>query len=108
MLRPSGAVTTPSRVRSTDGSTSHSAAAVDTICCFAAAAAVRIGMYVEIVVLDPPVNWFICSSGRASASVTWTLLTGTSSSSAISIAVDVVMPWPVSMRGNAKDAVPSL
>ena len=56
-------------------------------------------MYIEIVVLEPPVSWFNTSSGRASASVTWTLSTGRSSSSAIIIAVEVVMPWPTSVRG---------
>ena len=61
-----------------------------------------------MVVLEPAVNWFMCSSGRASASVTCTLLTGMPSSSAISIALDVVMPWPVSTLGSANDAVPSL
>src|SRR3954447_20885010 len=61
-----------------------------------------------MVVLDPAVNWFIISSGRASASVTQTLSTGRSSSSAMIIAVDVVMPWPVSTRGSSNDAVPFL
>ena len=73
----------------------------------ATAAATRIGVYVEIVVLDPPVSWLNSSSGRASASVTRTLSTGSSSSSAIIIAVEVVMPWPISVRGSANDAVPS-
>ena len=57
--------------------------------------------------LDPPVSWLNTSSGRASASVTLTLPTGRSSSSAMSIADEVVMPWPTSMRGRANDAVPS-
>ena len=74
----------------------------------ATAAATRIGVYVEIVVLEPPVSWLNWSSGRAWARVTCTLSTGSSSSSAISIAVEVVMPCPTSMRGSAKDAVPSL
>ena len=59
-------------------------------------------------VLEPPVSWLNTSSGRASASVTFTLLTGRSSSSAMSIEVEVTMPWPTSMRGRANDAVPSL
>ncbi len=56
---------------------------------------------------EPPVSWLNSSSGRASASVTRTCSRGRSSSSAISIAVEVVMPWPTSARGSAKDAVPS-
>ncbi len=64
-------------------------------------------MYVEIVVFEPPVSWLKSSSGRASASVTSTLSRGRSSSSAMIIAVEVVMPWPFSDRGSANDAVPS-
>ena len=58
-------------------------------------------------VLEPPVSWLNSSSGRASASVTCTLSSGRSSSSAMIIAVEVVMPWPTSARGSANDAVPS-
>lgn len=57
---------------------------------------------------EPPVIWLNTSSGRASASVTWTFSTGTSISSAIIIAVEVVMPWPTSARGSSKDTVPSV
>ncbi len=71
------------------------------------AAATRIGVYVETVVLEPPVSWLSISSGRAGASVTLTFSTGRSSSSAMIIAVEVVMPWPTSIRGSAKVAVPS-
>ena len=56
------------------------------------AAATRIGVYVETVVLDPPVSWLSSSSGRAGARVTRTFSTGRSSSSAMIIAVEVVMP----------------
>jgi len=42
--------------------------------------------------LEPPVSWFITSSGRAFARVTTTFSTGTSSSSAMIIAVEVTMP----------------
>src|SRR6478735_8264900 len=61
-----------------------------------------------MVVLDPPVSWLKTSSGRASARVTRTLVRGTSISSAISMAVEVVMPCPTSARGNAKDTVSSV
>ena len=74
----------------------------------AIAAATRIGVKVETVVFEPPVSWLNSSSGRASARVTSTLSTGRSSSSAMIIAVEVVMPWPTSARGSANDAVPSL
>ena len=52
-------------------------------------------------------SWFEHSSGRASASVTSTLSSGRSISSAIIIATAVVIPWPTSARGRANDAVPS-
>ena len=71
------------------------------------AEATRIGVYVDTVLLEPPVSWLKTSSGRAGARVTRTLSTGRSSSSAMIIAVEVVMPWPTSMRGSAKEAVPS-
>ena len=58
-------------------------------------------------VFEPPVIWANSSSGRASASVTFTLSSGRASSSAMSIAVEVVMPWPTSMRGSAQDTEPS-
>jgi hypothetical protein len=45
-----------------------------------------------VVVDDPPVSWLNSSSGRASARVTFTLDTGRSSSSAMIIAVEVVIP----------------
>ena len=57
--------------------------------------------------VEPPVSWLNSSSGRAGARVTTTFSTGRSSSSAISIAVEVVMPCPTSIRGSAKWAVPS-
>ena len=82
-------------------------AAASSSAALATAAATRIGVYVEIVVLEPPVSWLKTSSGRAGASVTCTFSTGSSSSSAISIAVEVVIPWPTSIRGSANDAVPS-
>ena len=72
------------------------------------AAAVRTGVYSERIEFDPPVNWLNSNSGRASASVMRILSSGRSSSSAISIATDVVMPWPTSARGSANDAVPSV
>jgi hypothetical protein len=58
----------------------------------AIAAATRTGVKIECIVFDPPVIWFQISSGRASASVTFTLLTGRSSSSAIVMATAVVIP----------------
>jgi len=61
---------------------------------------------VETVVLEPPVSWFISSSGRAGASVTWIFFIGRSSSSARIIIVEVMMPWPTSARGNSKFACP--
>nr|WP_205752704.1 hypothetical protein [Cryptosporangium phraense] len=64
-------------------------------------------MYVENVVFDPPVSWLNTSSGRASASVTRTRSSGTDSSSAMSIADEVVMPCPTSARGSANETVPS-
>lgn len=57
--------------------------------------------------LEPPVSWLKSSSGRASASVTFTLSRGRSSSSATIMALEVVTPWPTSARGRAKWAVPS-
>ena len=71
------------------------------------AAATRMGVNVETVVLEPPVSWFISSSGRAGARVTSILRIGRSSSSARIIAVEVTMPWPTSMRGSSNAAVPS-
>jgi hypothetical protein len=59
------------------------------------------------VVLDPPVSWLNTSSGRASASVTRTWSTSRSISSAMIICVEVMIPWPLSERGSAKDTVPS-
>jgi hypothetical protein len=74
---------------------------------FATAAATRMGVKVATVVFEPPVIWLKTSSGRAGASVTCTFSTGRSSSSAISIAEEVVTPWPFSDRGSSKEAVPS-
>ena len=106
-LPPPRAWTTPPlATRSVSGALSMMAAA-SRRAPFATAAATRIGVYVDVVVDDPPVSWLNRSSGRASASVTFTLLTGSSSSSAMIIAVEVVMPCPFSDRGSAKDAVPS-
>ena len=56
---------------------------------------------------EPPVSWFQISSGRASASVTWTWSIARSISSAIVIATAVVIPCPTSARGSANEAVPS-
>ena len=75
---------------------------------FAIAAATRIGVYVDTVLLEPPVSWLNSSSGRAGARVTCTFSTGRSSSSAMIIAVEVVIPWPTSARWSANEAVPSL
>ncbi len=74
----------------------------------AIAAATLTGVNVETVVFEPPVSWLNTSSGRAGARLTCTFSIGRSSSSAMMIAVDVVMPWPTSIRGIANDAVPSL
>ena len=52
-------------------------------------------------------SWFQISSGRASASVTWTWSIARSISSAIVIATAVVIPCPTSARGSANEAVPS-
>jgi hypothetical protein len=57
-------------------------------------------------VFEPPVSWFQTSSGRASDSVIFTLWSGRSSSSAMIIAIAVVIPCPTSARGIANDAVP--
>lgn len=73
----------------------------------ATAAATRIGVKVETVVLEPPVSWLNTSSGRAGARLTRTFSIGRSSSSAMIIAVDVVIPCPTSIRGSAKVAAPS-
>ena len=104
---PFGACTTPPRARRLSTVSPSWIAAASSSAFLAIAAATRIGVYVEIVEFEPPVSWFHTSSGRASASVTRTFSTGSSSSSAISMAVEVVMPWPTSIRGSAKDAVPS-
>lgn len=64
-------------------------------------------MYIEIIVFEEPVSWFHTSSGRASARVTWTLSSGTSISSAIVIAMAVVIPCATSARGSANATVPS-
>ncbi len=104
---PSGAVMMPSWLRSRATSAPSWMAAASRSAPLAIAAATRTGVYVETVVFEPPVSWFQTSSGRAGASVTTTFSTGTSSSSAMSIAVEVVIPWPTSIRGSAKEAVPS-
>ncbi len=89
---PSGAeITPPLATRLATVSPSWIAAA-SSRAPMATAAATRIGVYVEMVVLEPPVSWFHTSSGRAFARVTCTLSTGSASSSAINIAVEVVMP----------------
>ena len=64
-------------------------------------------MKIACIVFEPPVIWFQTSSGRASASVTRTLSSGTSISSAIVMATAVVIPCPTSARGSAKETVPS-
>jgi hypothetical protein len=107
MPAPPGAVMTPSLLVSRDAVSPSSSAATCSSRWCAIAAATRTGVNVEIVVLEPPVSWLNTSSGRASARVTCTFDTGSPSSSAISIAVEVTMPWPTSARGSAKLAVPS-
>jgi hypothetical protein len=57
---------------------------------------------------DPAVIWLNISSGRPSAIVTSTCSSGTSRSSAIIIATEVVTPWPISARGRSSRAIPSL
>ena len=49
--------------------------------------------------LDPPVNMLNMSSGWESDRGTLTLSSGRSISSAISMAIAVVMPWPTSRPG---------
>ena len=104
---PSGAVMTPPLATRPATVSPRTIAAASSSAARATAAATRIGVYVEMVVLEPPVSWLNSSSWRAGASVTSTLSSGRSSSSAMSIAVEVVMPWPTSIRGSAKVAVPS-
>ena len=104
---PSGAVITPPLATRPATVSPRTIAAASSRAARATAAATRIGVYVEMVVLEPPVSWLNTSSGRAGARVTSTLSSGRSSSSAMSIAVEVVMPWPTSIRGSAKVAVPS-
>jgi len=101
-------VTTPPFVLSVLTGTPHRCAAAIISRSRAIAAAVRTGVYIERVELDPPVSWLNISSGRASARVTCTLSIGRSSSSAMSWATRVVMPCPTSARGSANDAVPSV
>lgn len=83
------------------------AAAVSS-CWRAVAAATRSGSYSACIVFEPPVTWLNPSSGRASARVIRTRSTGTSSSSAMTIAQAVVIPWPVSARGRSNVTVPSV
>jgi hypothetical protein len=84
--------TTPPLVVSESTGTPHCSAAALSSRCRASAAAVRTGVYIERIVLDPPVSWLNTSSGRASASEMSTWPSGRSSSSATSIAIAVVMP----------------
>ena len=74
----------------------------------ATAAATRTGLKIECIEFEPPVNWLQTSSGRASASVTLTLSSDRSISSAIVIATAVVIPCPTSARGSANETVPSV
>jgi hypothetical protein len=106
-VRPSAVVNTPSRRRRSHVDTLSSSAAACISRPRAVAAAMRTGVKMECMVFEPPVNWLNRSSGRASASVTVTLSSGTSISSAMVIATAVVMPWPTSARGSANDTVPS-
>jgi hypothetical protein len=105
--RPPGPVITPFRSESSAKGVPSSAAAASSSRRRATAAATRIGVYVACVVFEPPVSWLNTSSGRASANVTRTRSSGTDSSSAMSIAVEVVMPCPTSARCSANDTVPS-
>ena len=105
---PPGPVITPSFEVSSATAEPSSIAAASSRAPLAIAAATRTGVNVDTVVLDPPVSWLNTSSGRDGARETCTFSTGRSSSSAMMIAVEVVMPWPTSIRGMAKDAVPSL
>ena len=107
-LPPPGAWITPPLAISSLTWAPSKIAAASSNAPLATAAATLIGVYVDVVVDDPPVSWLKSSSGRASASVTFTLLTGSSSSSAMIIAVEVMIPWPFSDRGSANDAVPSV
>ncbi len=104
---PPGAVMTPSFDFSSATTEPSSIAAASSSAPLAMAAATRTGVNIDTVVLEPPVSWFQTSSGRAGARVTCTFSRGRSSSSAMVIAVEVVMPWPTSIRGMSKDAVPS-
>ncbi len=64
------------------------------------------GPKTERIVLEPPVSWPVSRSRRASARLTRTLLSGSPSSSPMSMATAVVMPWPTSSRGRAQDTPP--
>ena len=107
MALPAASTTVPEIVLSRSASVPSRVAAASSSCWRATAAATRIGVKVETVVLEPPVSWLKTSSGRAGARVTSTLRMGRSSSSARIIAVEVTMPCPTSMRGSSKAAVPS-
>ena len=100
-------MTTPSLIVSCAAETPSCLAAASSRAPRATAAAVRTGVKIACIVLEPPVIWFQTSSGRASASVTRTLSSGTSISSAIVMATAVVIPCPTSARGSAKETVPS-
>ena len=104
---PPGAVITPSRTVSCARRSPELRAAASRSAPRATAAATRTGVKIACIVFEPPVIWFQTSSGRASASVTCTLFTGRSISSAIVMATAVVIPCPTSARGSANETVPS-
>jgi hypothetical protein len=89
---PFGAVMKPFSVVREPTTTPSCAAAASSNRRRTPAAAMRTGWYSDLVVFDPPVNWLNSSVGVASASVTMTSDNGRSISSAMIIAMEVVMP----------------
>jgi hypothetical protein len=88
------------------GGTSSMFAAAATSWPLATAARARTGGISARSVHEPPVSMLNSSSGRASDIGTSTFSTGTSISSAMTIAIAVVMPVPTSVRGSSKRTLP--
>ncbi len=91
---PPGATICPFTTRRSLALAAQALAAVAVSCPLATAAATRTWLKIECIVFEPPVNWLKTSCGIASASVMFTLSSGSPISSAIVIATAVVIPCP--------------
>ncbi len=101
-LRPSGAMTYPFCVRRVPAGSFHCSAAADVMRALIWAPMTRTGSHSERVECEPPVSCASARLGSAFERATSMFSSGTSRLSAIIVAMVVMTPWPMSIRGISK------